>query len=129
MAGASSDGLSRRERQIMDVLYQRERASAAEVREALPDPPSYSAVRTLLRVLEEKGHARHVQEGARYIYSATQPRRRAARSALSQVVHTFFGGSVERAVAALVSDSEARLSDPELERLQQLIEQARKGGR
>lgn len=123
------ESLSRRERQIMDVLYRLERATAAEVQAGLPDAPSYSAVRTLLRVLEEKGHIRHTQDGPRYVYSAIQPRPRAARTALSQVVRTFFGGSVEEAVAALVSDGDARLSDEELERLERLIQQAREGGR
>ena len=99
------DALSRRERQIMDILFARGRASAQEVLEALPDPPTYSAVRGLLRVLETKGHARHVKEGARYVYVPTQARQSAARSAMRQVLHTFFGGSVERAVATLLSET------------------------
>src|SRR5579862_756669 len=109
----TSDSLSRRERQILDVLYRREQATAAEVLEDLPDPPSYSSVRTLLKVLEEKGHARHVEEGVRYVYLPTQPRRNAARSALSRVVETFFGGRVEDAVAALVADQDRQLSEEE----------------
>src|SRR5437868_545613 len=102
--------LSRRERQIMDIIYQQGQASANEVLEALSDPPSYSAVRALLRVLENKGHVRHVRDGARYLYLPTQPRTRVAHSALAQVVHTFFGGSVERTVATLISDADTRLS-------------------
>jgi predicted transcriptional regulator len=129
MSRSFGSDLSRRERQIMEILYQRGRASASEVLEALPDPPSYSAVRALLRVLETKGHARHVREGARYVYLPTQPRSRAAQSALTQVVRTFFGGSVEQAVATLLSDEDLHLSDEELARLAALIEQAKEGGR
>ena len=121
--------LSRRERQIMDVIYQRGQATAGEVLEGLPDPPSYSAVRALLRVLETKGHVRHKQEANRYIYLPTQPRSRAAQSALAQVVQTFFGGSVEQTVATLLSDADTRLSEAELSRLAELIEQAKEGGR
>ena len=123
----TSDALSRRERQIMDILFAQGRASAQEVLEALPDPPTYSAVRGLLRVLETKGHARHVKEGARYVYVPTQGRQSAARSAMRQVLHTFFGGSVERAVTTLLSESEAKLSEEELTRLSALIEQAKEG--
>jgi predicted transcriptional regulator len=125
MADDLESKLSRRERQIMEVLYQKGKASAADVREAIPDPPSYSAVRALLRILEEKGHARHVEDGVRYLYLPTQPRKSVARSALVQVVRTFFRGNVEDAVAALVSDADTRLSGEELERLSRLIEQAR----
>ncbi len=121
--------LSRRERQIMDILFEREQASVHEVLEALPDPPSYSAVRALLRILENKGHAIHQRQGARYLYRPTQPRSGAARSALSQVVRTFFDGSVEKAVATLVTDSQTRLSEDELARLAALIEEARQEGR
>ena len=121
--------LSRRERQIMDVIYQRGQATASEVLEGLPDPPSYSAVRALLRVLETKGHVRHKQETNRYIYLPTQPRSRAAQSALAQVVQTFFGGSVEQTVATLLSDADTRLSEEELSRLAELIEQAKEGDR
>jgi len=121
--------LSRRERQIMEIIYARGQASATEVLEGLADPPSYSAVRALLRVLEGKGHVRHVREGARYVYQPTQPRSRAARSALAQVVQTFFGGSVEQTVATLLSDADTRLSEEELARLSELIEQAKEGGR
>lgn len=119
--------LSRRERQLMDVVYQRGRATVAEVLDALPDPPSYSAVRALLRVLEEKGHLRHKREGARYVFLPTVPRETARRSALTRVVRTFFGGSTEAAVAALIDQSS--LSDMDLDRLQDLIDRARQEGR
>lgn len=121
--------LSRRERQIMEIIYTRGQASASEVLAALADPPSYSAVRALLRVLEGKGHVRHVQEGTRYVYLPIQARSRAARSALAQVVQTFFGGSVEQTVATLLSAADTRLSEEELSRLAALIEQAKEGGR
>src|SRR6187549_3050950 len=113
--------LSRRERQILDILYKHGRATAADVQAALPEPPSYSAVRALLRILEDKGHVRHVQDGPRYVYSPTVPRDKARRSAMQQLVGTFFGGSTEQAVAALLDMSATRLSDDELERLSQLI--------
>jgi predicted transcriptional regulator len=119
------DPLSRRERQIMDILYQRGTATANEVLAALPDPPSSSAIRTLLRILEDKGHARHRQQGPRYVYSPTQPPQNVAQHALTHVVRTFFGGSVEKVVAALVSESDGRLTDAELDRLTDLIDQAR----
>jgi predicted transcriptional regulator len=121
--------LSRRERQIMQVIYRTGSATAAEVLEALPDPPSYSAVRALLRVLEEKGHVAHSRDGARYVYAPTRARDDAARSALSQVVRTFFGGKVEEAVATLVTESDAKLSQEELGRLAALIDAAREEGR
>jgi predicted transcriptional regulator len=123
------DPMSRRERQIMDVLYERERASAAEVLEAIPDPPSYSAVRAMLRVLEEKGHVLHDQDGARYIYKPAVPRETARASALRRLVRTFFGGSTEQAVAALIDMSREELGDDELRRMSRLIERARKEGR
>ena len=121
--------LSRRERQIMDIIYQRSRATAAEVMEDLPDPPSYSAVRALLRVLEEKGHVRHKQDGPRYVFLPTVPRDRARQSALKQVVGTFFEDSAEQAVAALLDMTGKDMSDAELDRLAELIEEARKEGR
>jgi predicted transcriptional regulator len=120
--------LSRRERQIMDAIYRRGQATAAEVLEDLPDPPSYSAVRAMLRVLEEKGHLRHEQQGPRYVFLPTVPREQARRSALKQLVRTFFEGSTEQTVAALLDLSASRLSDAELDRLSQLIERARKEG-
>ena len=131
MGGAQTghEGLSRRERQIMDVIYQRGQATAAEVLEGLPDPPSYSAVRAMLRVLEEKGHLRHEQQGPRYVFLPTVPREQARQSALKQLVQTFFDGSTEQAVAALLDQSARTLSDGELDRLARLIDQARKEGR
>jgi predicted transcriptional regulator len=120
--------LSRRERQIMDFLYQNGRATAAEVQANLPDPPSYSAVRAMLRVLEEKGHARHLQDGPRYVYVPSVARERAKRSALRHVVRTFFDGSPEEVVAALLDDRSAKLSDDELDRLARLIARARQEG-
>jgi BlaI family transcriptional regulator, penicillinase repressor len=127
MADASVQ-LSRRERQIMDVIYRRGRATAAEVLADLPDPPSYSAVRALLRLLEAKGHVQHEQDGPRYVYAPTVARDRARRSALKHVVRTFFDGSTSEAMAALL-DGEARLDDAELDRLSAMIAQARKEGR
>ena len=120
--------LSRRERQIMDILYRLGQASAAEVLDAIADPPSYSAIRALLRILEEKGQVRHTRDGARYVFAPAEPRSQVAHSALSQVVQNFFGGNVEQVVASLISDKEARLSEDELDRLSQLIDQAREGG-
>lgn len=121
--------LSRRERQIMDVLYRDRQATAAEVLAALPDPPGYSAVRAMLRVLENKGHIRHQAEGTRYVYLPTLPRERASRPALAGVLETFFDGSTEKAVAALLELSPSGLSEEELDRLSQLIDQARLEGR
>lgn len=121
--------LSRREQQIMDIIYSRGEASANEVMENLSDPPSYSAVRALLRILEEKGHLRHKQDGQRYVYSPTLARDRAKHSALRRVLQIFFGDSAEEAVAALLDISQERLSDDELQRMEELIKQARKEGR
>lgn len=121
--------LTRRERQIMDIVYRFERATAQEVRENLPDPPSYSAVRALLRVLEEKGHLEHVQEGPRYVYLPTVPRETARKSAMKRLVRTFFDDSAEKAVAALLSMSSSELSEGELERLGELIDEAQVEGR
>ena len=121
--------LSRRERQIMDALYEAGEATVAEVLERIPDPPSYSSVRALLRILEEKGHVQHRQDGARYVYAPTVPRERARTTALDRVVQTFFGGSAETAMAALL-DLRGDDLDPEaLERLAQQIEHARRQGR
>jgi len=121
--------LSRRERQIMDALHQRGRATAAEVQAALHEAPGYSAVRALLRILEDKGHVKHRREGARYVYLPRASRETARRSALRRVVSTFFQGSVSQAMAALLETADTRLSDSELHELQQTIEQARKEGR
>ena len=120
--------LSRRERQILDILYQRGQATAAEVQSALPEPPSYSAVRALLRILEEKGHVRHDQDGPRYVYLPTVPRDNAQRSAMRHLLQTFFDGSAEQAISALLDDSSAKLSGAELDRLARMIDTARKSG-
>ena len=125
---ATHHDLSRRERQILDILYQSGRATAAEVQTALPDPPSYSAVRALLRILEEKGHVRHEQDGPRYVYAPTLPRNNAQRSALRHILQTFFDGSAEQAISALLDDQSTRLSSAELDRLASLIDHARKSG-
>jgi predicted transcriptional regulator len=129
MAKRAHDPLSRRERQIMDVVYRLGRATVAEVQEALPDPPSYSTVRALLRVLEEKRHLRHEQDGPRYVFLPTVPRDKARRSALRQLVQTFFEGSTAQAVAALLGAPDAKLTDEDLDRLSRLINQAREEGR
>ncbi|HEV3004337.1 MAG TPA: BlaI/MecI/CopY family transcriptional regulator [Pirellulales bacterium] len=121
--------LSRRERQIMDIVYARGEAAAIEVHAALPDPPSKTAVRTLLRILEEKGHLKHRQDGLRYVYQPSRRRGPAGRSALARVLHTFFDGSLEKAVAAHLGDSAAELSDDQLDRLAEIIHQARQKGR
>jgi predicted transcriptional regulator len=125
----SKPPLTRREREIMDILYQKGRATAQEVLERLADPPSYSAVRALLRLLEERGHVRHSQEGQRYVYMATVPRNEARRGALAHVVRTFFDGSVEQAVATLVESSKKKLTRDELTRLSELIDKAKREGR
>jgi BlaI family transcriptional regulator, penicillinase repressor len=128
MADAAHSALSRRERQIMDILYRRGRATAAEVMTDLPGDPAYSTVRTQLRVLEQKGHVRHDEEGLRYVYAPAVPRRAARRSALRHVVQTFFNGSAEKVVAALLGGEATRLSDDELDRIAELVSKARKGG-
>ena len=129
MAKVPESGMSRRERQLMDVIFAKGGATAAEVLQVLPDPPSKTAVRTLLRILEEKGHLKHVQRGREFVYQPTQPRLRAGRSALQRVLQTFFSGSLERAVAAHLADSSANLSAEELRRLAGIIQQARKKGK
>jgi len=121
--------LSRRERQIMDIIYARGEATAAEVGEALPDPPAYSTVRTLLRILEEKGHLKHREDGPRYVFLPTETRAKASRSALQRVVETFFDGSLANAVAALVDGGAGKLSAAELQRIEAIIEAARKKAR
>lgn len=113
----------------MDVLHARGQATAAEVLAALPNPPSYSAVRALLRILEEKGHVKHHRDGARYVYLPRASKEVASKSALKRVVSTFFQGSVTQAMAALLESSDAEISDSELEKLQQIIKQAKKEGR
>jgi BlaI family penicillinase repressor len=121
--------LSRRERQIMDVLYRHGRATAAEVQAELPDPPSYSAVRAMLRILETKGHTRHEQDGPRYVYVPTLARNKAKRSALKHLLNTFFEGSAEQVVAALLDLSGDELSDADFSRLRRLIDSARDDAR
>lgn len=128
MREAPHHDLSRRERQIVDILYAQGRATAAEVLAALPDPPSYSAVRAMLRILEDKGHVRHEQDGPRYVYLPTVGRDRAKKTALRHVLQTFFNGSAEQALSALLDESDTRLSDLELDRLARLIDRARRTG-
>jgi BlaI family transcriptional regulator, penicillinase repressor len=125
----SPDGLSRRERQIMDILYQRGKSSATEVREAMPDAPSYSAVRAMLRVLEDKGHVRHQAEGLKYVYLPTVTREKAKRSAVKHLLDTFFHDSPEQVVAALLDVSSTRMTQEELNRMADMIDKARKEGR
>ncbi|HEY3938821.1 MAG TPA: BlaI/MecI/CopY family transcriptional regulator [Bryobacteraceae bacterium] len=121
--------LSRRERQIMDVLYRLGRATAADVHQAIPDPPGYSAVRAMLRVLEEKKHIRHEEKDLRYVFIPIVPRNKARRSAARHLLDTFFDGSPEQAVATLLDVSSGNLSEEEFDRLAALIERARKDGR
>ncbi len=125
MAKAPAPPLSRRERQIMDVLYRAGRATAADVQAGIPDAPSYSAVRTMLRILEEKGHVRHQPDGPRYVYIPTVGRDKARRSALKHVVNTFFDGSASQVMAALFELSPRDLGDEEIARLRQLIDNAK----
>jgi BlaI family transcriptional regulator, penicillinase repressor len=126
VAKVVAPALSRRERQIMDVLYRTGRATAAEVQAGMPDAPSYSAVRTMLRILEEKGHVRHEPDGPRYVYIPTVARDKVKRSALKHVVNTFFEGSASQVMAALVELSPRDLDDEEIARLRQLIDNAKK---
>jgi len=121
--------LSNRERQIMDILYRRGKATAAQVQAQLPNPPSYSAVRATLRILEDKGQVRHQRDGARYVFQPAVARDRAKRSAIQHLVKTFFDGSTELAVATLLDESASQLSEADYERLERLIEEKRKGGR
>jgi predicted transcriptional regulator len=128
MAKTLHAALSRRERLIMDILFRRGRATAADVMQELPGDPSYSTVRTQLRVLEEKGHVRHEEHGLRYVYLPAVPRRTARKSALRHLVDTFFDGSAEQVVAALLGGEGARLSDAELARIAEQVAKARKEG-
>jgi BlaI family transcriptional regulator, penicillinase repressor len=121
--------LSRRERQIMDILYQRGKASASDVRASMDDAPSYSAVRAMLRVLEEKGHVKHQPEGLRYVYVPVVTRDKAKRSAVKHLLDTFFGDSPEQVVAALLDVSSKRLTREELDRMAEMIERAKKEGK
>ena len=126
---SEADQLSRRERQIMDILYRNGKASAAEVREAMDDAPSYSAVRAMLRVLEEKGHVRHRAEGLKYVYVPTLGREKAKRSAVRHLLKTYFEGSPEKIVAALLDISSTRLTSEELSRMAEMIEKAKQEGK
>jgi BlaI family transcriptional regulator, penicillinase repressor len=121
--------LTRRERQIMDILYRLGHGTAGEVMESLPGNPSYSTVRAQLRVLEEKGHVRHEEQGLRYVYTPTLPRYEVRQSALKHLVETFFEGSTHKVVAALLGTEGSRISAEELERIAEIVEKARKGGR
>src|SRR6478736_1744467 len=126
MHTAEHRDLSRRERQILDILYQRGHATAADVQAALPEPPSYSAVRALLRILEDKGHVRHLADGPRYVYEPIAARAAQRQSALKHLVHTFFAGSTEEAVLALLQASDTRLSRKQLDDLVRRIADARR---
>ncbi len=128
MSKAKPHSLTRRERQIMDVLYKLERATVGQVLAKLADKPSYSTVRAQLRVLEEKGHVRHEEQGLRYVYIPAVPRDVARRSALRHLVETFFEGSTEKTVAALLGGEISRISSEELDRLSRLIAKSRKEG-
>ncbi len=129
MSVSADDGLTRRERQIMDVLHRRGRATAAEVRAELPDPPGYSSVRKLLEILEAKGHVRHAVDGPRYVYRPAQAPERARRSALRQLLDTYFAGSPGQAVAALLELKGPELTDAELDRIAALAADAKREGR
>ncbi|MBI2149285.1 MAG: BlaI/MecI/CopY family transcriptional regulator [Acidobacteria bacterium] len=129
MARPSHSTLSRRERQIMDVLYRLGRATANEVMAEIPGEPHYSTVRTQLRVLETKGHVRHEEQGLRYVYTPTVPRHAVRQSAVKHLIETFFGGSTEKMLATLLGSEGSKLTDEELSRLAELIDKARKGGR
>lgn len=120
--------LSNRERQIMDILYQKGSATAAEVQAALPDPPSYSAVRATLRILEEKGQVRHEQDGPRYLFRPAVARDKAKRTAVRHLLQTFFDGDPELAMATLLDESSSQLGDEDFDRLEQMIEEARRKG-
>jgi BlaI family penicillinase repressor len=128
MAKRIPPGLSRRERQIMDILYRRGRASAADVMGDLPGEPSYSTVRTQLRVLEEKGHVTHEEDGVRFVYVPAVPHRAARKSALRHLVDTFFDGSAEQVVAAVLGGETSRLSEEELNRIAEMVSKAKKEG-
>ena len=118
--------LSRRERQIMDVLYERGHATAAEILASLPDPPSYSAIRALIKVLEDKGHVKHQEDGPRYVFTPSVPRSKARRNAVKHLLQTFFDDSAGEAVASLLGASAGKLKPEELEKIEELIKRARK---
>ena len=129
MLKKQQDELSRREREMMNIIFARGRATATEVLEGMADPPSYSAVRATLRVLEQKGHLKHQHDGTRYVYIPTVNRERVRLSALDQLLTTFFDGSAANVVATLIERQKGKMSDEELDQLSELIEQARKEGR
>ena len=129
MTKKAHQNLSRRERQIMDIRYRQGSATAAEVLDNLPNPPSYSAVRAMLKVLEIKGHLKHRQQGPRYVFTPKVSREKAKRSAIDHLLNTFFDGSAEQAVATLLDVSRSDLSDRDLDRLSKLIKQAKQEGR
>lgn len=129
MLKKQQDTLSRREREMMNIIFARGRATASEVMDAMSDPPSYSAVRATLRVLEQKGHLKHQHDGARYVYTPTVNRERVGISALDQLLTTFFDGSAANVVATLIERQKGKMSNEELDQLSKLIEQARKEGR
>jgi predicted transcriptional regulator len=126
---SGNDAFSRREREIMDALYKLGRASAAQILEQIADPPTYTAIRTLLTILEKKGHVRHLSDGTRYIYEPLVAREQMGRRAIDSLLKTFFDDSIERAVTALLTRKDAEISHDELERLSQLIEKAKREGR
>ena len=128
-ANGHAPKLSRRERECLDILYKSGEATVAEVQEAMSDPPSYSAVRAMMRILEEKGHLTHRHDGPRYVYSPVVPRTAARQSALKQLVKTFFDGSATQAVAALLDMSESRLTPAEADQLATLIDRAKREGK
>jgi predicted transcriptional regulator len=129
MSDSPPFNLGRRERQIMDIVYAKGQASVAEVLKALPDPPSYSATRAMLNLLEEKGHLRHKEVGRKFVYQPTLPREKARRSAVQNLLHTFFGGSVGEAVATMIEQDKKSLTLEDLDRLARLIDEAKKEGR
>lgn len=129
MVKKQQDPLSRREREMMNIIFTREKATAGEVMDAMAEPPSYSAVRATLRVLEQKGHLRHEHDGARYVYKPTTNREKVRLSALDQLLTTFFEGSAANVVATLIERQKGKLSEEELDRLSELIDRAREEGR
>ena len=128
MSKRRESNLSRREREMMDIIYERGQATAAEVRDEMSEPPSYSAVRATLRILEDKGHVQHQHDGPRYVFRPAVAREKAKRSAVRHLIRTFFDGSAEQAVTTLLDESSSKLSSEELDRLTELIEKARSKG-
>jgi len=127
--GFLPSGLSRREQQIMDALYRLGKATAIEIRDAIPNPPTYTAVRSQLAMLQDKGHIRFERDGAKHIYEPAIPHDKAAKTMMSNIVDTFFGGSVERVVATLIEPDSGKLSSDQLDRISQMIEEAKRQGR